>query len=203
MNVSILSMTPAAQALLWAAAKTCKSKETPEDLFFGEQEDPQRLLKALWDAGHYSVFEHASITFAVSGISRTCLAQLSRHRHISLSVQSQRYVASNDPAIPGTLPVSVEMNPQATEVYMAAWVDVSRACDQLAKLGVPQEDVRFLYPGGTTTNLVLTCNLRAYSELRDKRTVKGAQWEIKDLIFAMDCEVKEALPWFGELLGLS
>lgn len=58
-----------------------------------EPTDTYRIVKGCKATGHRSVLEHISFTFEVSGVSRALLAQLSRHRHISLSVQSQRYVS--------------------------------------------------------------------------------------------------------------
>lgn len=44
---------------------------------------------------HFSIFEHASVTFYVEGVSRSLLAELTRHRHLSFSVLSQRFVDSS------------------------------------------------------------------------------------------------------------
>jgi len=46
--------------------------------------------------GHYGPFEHPSATFAAEGMSRACMAQLTRHRHVSFDVQSMRYVAFDE-----------------------------------------------------------------------------------------------------------
>ena len=48
------------------------------------------IAKACKKSGHMSVLEHINFTFHITGVSRALLAQLSRHRHISLSVRSQR-----------------------------------------------------------------------------------------------------------------
>lgn len=61
-----------------------------------EPTDTYRIVKGCKATGHRSVLEHISFTFEVSGVSRALLAQLSRHRHISLSVQSQRYVSMDN-----------------------------------------------------------------------------------------------------------
>ena len=55
-----------------------------------------RIVRGCKATNHVSVLEHISFTFCVTGVSRALLAQLSRHRHISLSVQSQRYVAMDN-----------------------------------------------------------------------------------------------------------
>jgi len=69
------------------AASVCYDSEPTENY---------RIAKGCKATNHVSVLEHISFTFCVTGVSRALLAQLSRHRHISLSVQSQRYVAMNN-----------------------------------------------------------------------------------------------------------
>ena len=54
--------------------------------------DAYKIAKGCKTSGHASPFEHTSFTFHISGVSRALLAQLSRHRHISLSVASQRFI---------------------------------------------------------------------------------------------------------------
>lgn len=50
------------------------------------------FLNMLTDFGHQSPIEHISFTFGIEEVSRTLLAQITRHRIASFSVQSQRYV---------------------------------------------------------------------------------------------------------------
>lgn len=66
-----------------------------------ESKDQTAFVEKLRDMGHESVFEHASFTFGIEGVSRTLLAQITRHRLASFSVQSQRYC---DPAASPTSP---------------------------------------------------------------------------------------------------
>jgi len=60
------------------------------------EDKKETLIGHLLDHGHYGPFEHAQITFAVEGVSRSCMAQITRHRHVSFDVQSMRYVAFDD-----------------------------------------------------------------------------------------------------------
>ena len=48
------------------------------------------------DHGHLSVIEHATAAFSISGVSRSCTHELVRHRHLSFSQVSQRYVPETD-----------------------------------------------------------------------------------------------------------
>src|SRR5690625_1786778 len=42
--------------------------------------------------GHFSIYEHAVVTFYVTGVSRALTHELIRHRHLSYSQLSQRFV---------------------------------------------------------------------------------------------------------------
>lgn len=53
-------------------------------------------LRHIIDVGHFSVLEHASVSFYITGISRSCTHELIRHRHFSYSQLSQRYVPEKD-----------------------------------------------------------------------------------------------------------
>ena len=56
-------------------------------------------LRHIIDVGHFSVLEHASVSFYITGISRSCTHELIRHRHFSYSQLSQRYVPENESQI--------------------------------------------------------------------------------------------------------
>lgn len=211
MRVRLLTMTGDPETILYTAARTCKSGDYPSDIFHrettGGSPEKLRLIKALWNAKHYSVFEHVSLTYAVEGISRACLAQLSRHRHLSLSVQSQRYVditGRETKTLPIRIPETVydKVSGETWDVVWETLKTINQTCEELKKKGIPLEDVRFLYPEGTMTNLVLTCNLRSLGELYEKRVAtKGAQQEIRELVTELAAGLDEHLPWFKELLG--
>ena len=73
------------------AAKLCYSGDEIDDLIekIGEK-DNAKFISLLTKMNHYSPFEHASFTFALEGVSRALLAQITRHRIASFSVRSQR-----------------------------------------------------------------------------------------------------------------
>ena len=56
-------------------------------------------LRHILEVGHLSVLEHGSVTFYLSGISRSLTHELIRHRHFSYSQLSQRYVPEKDAAM--------------------------------------------------------------------------------------------------------
>ncbi len=208
MDVQILTMTENPLKVIWTAARTCYSASTPSELWAGEPapEEMFRLVKRIFLSKHLSVAEHASVTFAVSGVSRTLLAQYTRHRiGVSISVQSQRYVsegsAKNNGQFGYVVPQTIEASPEAKELYLSHLQQAQGAYDSLLSLGVPKEDARFVLPGGADTNFVTTVNFRSLLDLYSKRViVPGAQSEIKELIATMVELVAEREPWLREIL---
>jgi thymidylate synthase (FAD) len=94
------------QAIALSAIRTCYSPTEPSEIvnleankYFGKVAkdgkggtEADRLIRHIINSGHTSTMEHINFTFAIEGVSRSLLAQLTRHRHFSYSVQSQRYV---------------------------------------------------------------------------------------------------------------
>ena len=81
-------------------------------------------LKHIIDVGHFSVLEHASVSFYITGISRSCTHELIRHRHFSYSQLSQRYVPENEAQV--VVPPAIEADPELQQILLAA-ADASRA----------------------------------------------------------------------------
>jgi thymidylate synthase (FAD) len=192
-NVNLFSHTPEPVRVLWTAARACYSGKTPQELW-EEYPGPAKavkLLRSLWLRGHQSVFEHVTLTYAVSGVSRVLLAQYSRHRiGVSLSVQSQRHVSMKEvlAVYPNCLGTARSLIDQ---LYQWAW----DTYELLLESGVPKEDARFVLPQGAATNFVTTVNLRSLMHLYYVRVLEpGAQWEIRDLVREMVRLAAEAVP---------
>ena len=93
MKVRLLAHTPDPERLIAAAAKNCYSSTDVDGILDGlNEEKTNNFLRMLTEIGHESPIEHVSFTFAIEGVSRSLLAQITRHRMASFSVQSQRYV---------------------------------------------------------------------------------------------------------------
>ena len=93
MNVKLLTYTKDPEKTVAAAAKLCYSKSDIETLTDGlTDEKVSSFLDKLASLGHSSPTEMAVFTFGIEGVSRSFLAQISRHRLASMAVQSQRYL---------------------------------------------------------------------------------------------------------------
>jgi thymidylate synthase (FAD) len=156
------------------------------------------------DVGHFSVLEHASVTFYITGISRSCTHELVRHRHFSYSQLSQRYVPEDDASV--VIPPGLEDDPELREIVLAA-ADASRAAylDLLAKLEARLEPgalrskqarqaARAVLPNGTETRIVVTGNYRAWRHFIAMRASEHADVEIRRLAIACLRELNAVAP---------
>ena len=169
MRVTVITATAAPMDVIGIAAGMC----------YGKPEPSAKRVRRCAKAGHMSVFEHASATFIVEGISRACLAQLTRHRIASYSVTSQRYceVGGNDwyvtpPSVVGT---------DAESRFRAQTSDAMWSYRAAIDEGMKPEDARYLLPEATKTSLVMTINARSLQNLLTLRLDSHAQWEIRSL----------------------
>ena len=97
LKVILLRATPDPDELVALGARLCYARADLDALQQKVESGDQRgFVERVMQRGHLSVTEHASFTFAVEGVSRALLAQLTRHRIASFSVQSQRYVSMAD-----------------------------------------------------------------------------------------------------------
>jgi thymidylate synthase (FAD) len=192
----------AGQALVEFAGRACYqswSKPNPRTA------TNAAYLRHIIDVGHLSVLEHASVSFYITGISRSCSHELIRHRHFSYSQLSQRYVPAHDSEVvlpPGVegLGVEGEDDPELQDLFLKA-VDASRAAytELLNRLQAKLADApnavlrrkqarqaaRAVLPNATETRIVVTGNYRAWRHFIAMRASEHADVEIRRL--AIEC----------------
>ena len=207
-KVRLLAHTPQPEKMVAAAAKLCYSSSTVEELLEGlTEEKTASFVEMLAQIGHESPIEHASFTFAIEGVSRSFLAQITRHRIASYSVQSQRYVKEQD--FDYVVPPEIEGIPQAKELFLEAMEAAGNYYDRLTKLLEEKhrqgfleegkspkeagrlaekkaiEDARFVLPNACDTKMVVTMNARSLYNFFRHRLCNRAQWEIRSVALQM------------------
>jgi len=193
MKVTILRHTPDPEGAVALAARLCYADELPEDL--AERLTPEttaRLIERLRALGHESPFEHATFSFAVSGVSRALTHQLVRHRIASYSQRSQRYVSEE--AFEYATPPKIARSPEAAQIYHEAVEASRRAYASLIALGVTREDARYLLPSACHSAIIVTMNARSLINFFRLRCCGRAQWEIRWLAYRMLKEARRVAP---------
>jgi thymidylate synthase (FAD) len=215
MKVELLEATENPEEIVCTAARNDYMEEYVGERSFEEimspvegdtlEEKKRTLIGHLLDHGHFGPFEHPQATFGIKGMSRSCMAQITRHRHVSFDIRSMRYVSFDD-----VDPADVEAGamvvtpPSATD---SDWVGRNQTTGQvdeatverrevvfresvrrsvedyqeLLDLGMPPEDARFVLPIGTEVNVVMSMNARMLMHVADMRAAADAQWEIRQV----------------------
>ncbi len=204
MNVKIISHTQQPEKLIAAAAKLCYSNAEIDDLMSGLSKDKvDSFLDMLVTLGHQSPMEHVTFTFAIEGVSRSLLAQITRHRIASYSVQSQRYVRLEN--FTYVMPPEIEnceeakiafehaMQQEAENYKNIATILKNNRINELVKQGKDEkqavklaekmaiEDARFVLPNACDTKMIATFNVRSLNNFFAHRCCNRAQWEIREL----------------------
>ena len=182
MKVTLIRHTTRPENMLITAAAVCVGREPVGSAGY----------KNALASGHDSLLEHLVYTFKVEGLSRAALAQLTRHRHATFSVESQRYVSYKN-GIDYVKPEGMGLDYDEMMITMSDWYT------EMLGEGKPAEDARFVLPNACTTNLIMTMNARALKNFFALRCCKRAQWEIRELADKMLALVQPLIPGvFGE-----
>lgn len=169
--------------------------------------------------GHWGIWEHPTITFAIENMSRVTMAQITRHRHLTFDIQSMRYVDFDDPdiAVPESLTnpdhvtradglvwhdedgePDTESMEDAYTLYHKAIENCVSAYHSLLDQGVPAEDARYALPLGTQVNVTMSGNARTMLHVLNLRQRGNAQWEIRNLSEQIVSELEEWIPYTAE-----
>lgn len=138
------------------------------------------IVKGCIESGHDSVLEHASFTFKICGVSRSFLAQMTRHRIASYSVQSQRFVHYD--SLEWVLPT---LPPSCIGVAQNACNSALNAYKEIQELTHSNDIARCVLPNATPTNMVVTMNLRSLINFCNLRLCNRASTEIRTVAYGM------------------
>lgn len=215
MKVTLLTHTPDAEKIIAAAAKLCYASADIDTVLEGlTPEKTEKFIDMLASLGHESPIEHVSFTFGIEGVSRSLLAQITRHRIASFSVQSQRYVKENNFTF--VTPPAIAEDKEALALYEQTMTDIFDAYQKLAdtlqeKYAATMdakaaekkaiEDARFVLPNACATKMMVTMNARSLMNFFKLRCCNRAQWEIRELATQMCMLVKEVAPTLFQFAG--
>jgi len=180
-SVELMAITPNAEQVIELACRTCY-------LSFHRYNPPAstgELIKKVIRKKHHSVLEHAGATFRIKGGSRTFTHELVRHRLMSPSQESQRYVEYGKTRnYDIVLPASIEKS-KFNDRYLELADQCEKLYSEMIKEDIPKEDARYILPGGTTSEIVITANLREYRHIFEVRCNPRAHWEIRGICLEM------------------
>jgi thymidylate synthase (FAD) len=168
-------------------------------------------LRHILEVGHLSVLEHGTVTFYITGVSRSFTHELVRHRHFSYSQLSQRYVPERDAAMvePDVIagdPKLHELFMKAADAAVASYTDLLDGLEEhFAATGEPganrtllrkqaRQAARAVLPNATETRIVVTGNYRAWRHFVAMRASEHADVEIRKVAIACLRELQRVAP---------
>ncbi|MBP3646088.1 MAG: FAD-dependent thymidylate synthase [Clostridia bacterium] len=201
-RVALVRHTADPEALTALGARLCYAGGDIDRLLsLIETKDQKAFVEKIMSMGHESVLEHVSFTFLIEGVSRVLLAQLTRHRIASFSVQSQRYVSYASGFGYIVPPAIRNLGEEAVEEYasqmaqMQSWYEGWQK--KLGDAGEKSnEDARFVLPNACETRILMTMNARELRHFFSLRMCSRAQWEIRQMassMFEQCCRVAPAM----------
>jgi thymidylate synthase (FAD) len=155
-------------------------------------------LRHILEVGHLSVLEHGVVTFYVTGVSRSFTHELIRHRHLSYSQLSQRYVPEREAAMvePDVIADDPELHKrfvEATDASVRAYNELLAGLEErfadienaTLRRKQARQAARAVLPNATETRIVVTGNYRAWRHFVAMRASEHADVEIREL--AVEC----------------
>jgi len=170
MKISIINSPEKWLEILYIAGRNCYGLIEFNKL--PSNEELEKFLKKIIMFDHGSVLEHVNITVLLEDVSRSLMAQLTRHRHASFCVKSQHYVVHKNFKYK-----SLEYSGQSL-LYDDLMASINRVYEQLLADGVPKYIAREVLPNAALTNIVMTANIRELRHIIKIRITKHNTPEI-------------------------
>ena len=163
------------------------------------REDNPTYLKNIIDIGHGSVLEHGWVSFMICDTSRVVTHELVRHRAgTAISQESLRFLRLEDMGL--WIPEAYKNDPNSQDIFEETWeyleLQYARLIERAEVIEGQDFDslpfskkkyytsaARRVAPIGVSTNIGLSCNIRAARHIIEMRTDEHAEEEIR-LVFA-------------------
>lgn len=183
-----------AEAIVEFAGRACyESWDKPNP----RTRDNGAYLRHIIDVGHDALLEHATATMYIRGLSRAAGNELLRHRHLSFSQLSQRYVHAEAGEV--VVPAAIANDEDLRRLFLNA-VDEARfvhdelltaleddldaESNALLRAKKARQAARAILPNATETRFVVSGNFRAWRGFIAARASEHADTEIRRLAIA-------------------
>ena len=175
-----------AETLVTFAGRSCyESWHRPSE---ATRDDADYIERTIFEQTHGSILEHATATLYFTGVSRAFLTELTRHRHLSFSVRSQRFV--NEEGANIVIPPAMKdlrhtkntlLEKFEDQLHTYRWL-VQQNLDNGYTRKQAREAARAILPSMTETKMTVTGNFRAWLEVIERRTAPDADAELQKVM---------------------
>jgi thymidylate synthase (FAD) len=165
---------------------------------YGREGNDDNRLAHIISVGHLSVLRFGHVVFKIEGISRVCLAQITRSKHLDYLVRSSRYCDESNAEF--IRPEGYTRLDLDTQSALARYEDAVRGMyKELRELGMSKQDARFWLPQAQATELYAAGNYQAWKDFIKLRNTKHAQKEVRDVAAEIERQLQAIAPIiFGE-----
>ena len=166
------------------AGRTCyKSEDRITD------DSAKRFVAGIIKSGHHSVIEHHNVTVRII-TDRGVTHELVRHRIMSFSQESTRYVNYEKKGIQFIKPVDFELS-DCDKLVLGT---IGYHYNKLIESGYTPQQARYFLPNGLKTEIVMTANLREWRHFFTLRAAKPAHPQMRALAGDMLLGFQKAIP---------
>ena len=180
-SVEFIAASPNIGQVIELGARNCYKSEDK----IGEGTDEKLFNQIVKQKHHDSVSEHGSITVRII-TDRAMLAQITRHRHFSFSVESQRYVNYTKDKFGSEVlyikPFDLTAGTEAYNIWKQSMLMAEGAYFQLIDMKVKPETARYVLPNSAKTEIVVTGNVRCWRGFFALRQAGHAQKDVQHLV---------------------
>ena len=157
---------------------------------YGREGNDEKRLAHIIGVGHLSVLRFGSAVFRIQGISRVCLAQLTRSKHLDYLVRSSRYCDESEAEF--HIPESLnELDAVAQVRILSCLQKAEDLYKQLRDTGISKQDARYILPQAQETELYVSGNYQAWKDFIKLRSSKSAQEEVRKVALEIERQLKE------------
>jgi len=160
---------------------------------YGREGNDDKRLAHIISVGHLSVLRFGHAVFKIEGISRVCLAQLTRSKHLDYLVRSSRYCDEADAEY--IKPEGFDKLDTETQFALIKYEYAVRGMyKELRSLGMSKQDARFWLPQAQATELYVAGNYQAWLDFIKLRNTKHAQKEVRDVAAEIERQLQAIAP---------
>lgn len=185
-QAQVVPITPLnGQAILKRIEEIARTCYRSEDKITADGESAKKIVRALSQAGHGAMLEHATISMRyVSNIA--AYKDLTRHRHGSYAIESTRWCNYNKGKFGSEIkfldPIEIPKDTIKYQVWLNAMEQAEKNYMDLASMGAKPDELSLVLPQSTAAEFVITANLREWNHIFGLRAVGHSRPCVREIM---------------------
>ena len=173
------------QAILKRIEEIARTCYRSEDKITADGKSAEQIVKALVNAGHWAMLEHATISMRyLSNIA--AYKDLTRQRMASYAVESTRWCSYNKGKFGSEIkfldPIEIDKSSLKYQVWLNAMQQAEKNYMDLASMGAKPDELSLVLPQSTAASFVITANLREWAHIFGLRAVGHSRPCVREIM---------------------